>query len=326
MGRSGPRFSSSVRRQRLRRRRALAGLGALAVFAVCVGAWAATRGSEEPAAGGGGGKDGEARADAPPPELPRGGRRIFPDHRVVGFYGAPQSEELGALGIGRPDGAARRLLRVARPYERKSRPVLPALELIAVIAQADGGEDGQYRFRQPDSIIRRYLKAARKVKGLLLLDIQPGRADFFTETERLRKWLKEPDVGLALDPEWRVNEGEVPGQVIGSVSSREVNATSLWLSQLVERNRLPNKLFVIHQFTDDMVDDRQVKPRKGLEVVLNVDGFGGRAVKTGKYEAFTRAAPRFNQGFKLFYREDTNLMTPRQVLRLDPPPDLVVYE
>jgi hypothetical protein len=265
-------------------------------------------------------------APPPPPELPRGGRSVFPEFRVVAFYGAPQSEELGELGIGSPASAARRLERQAKPYTRKRRPVLPALELITVIANADAGEDGKYRARQPDAIIRRYLRAARRAKALLLLDVQPGRSDFFTETTRLRKWLREPDVGLALDPEWRVQEGEVPGQVIGSVDSREVNATTAWLDELTRRHRLPEKLVVIHQFTDDMVDDTQLKPRDGLQIVLNADGFGGQAVKKAKYHAFTRQAPGFEPGFKLFYREDLDLMTPRQVLRMKPPPDFVVYE
>ena len=66
------------------------------------------------------------------------------------------------------------------------------MELIAVVAAAHPGEDGRYNLRQPDSVIRRYLKAARKAKALLILDIQPGRSDFFTETKRLRKWLKDP--------------------------------------------------------------------------------------------------------------------------------------
>ncbi len=61
-------------------------------------------------------------------------------------------------------------------------------------------------------MIRRYLKAARKAKALLILDIQPGRSDFFTETKRLRKWLKEPDVGLALDPEWRMGPARSPAR------------------------------------------------------------------------------------------------------------------
>jgi hypothetical protein len=261
-----------------------------------------------------------------PPELPRGGRSVLPEHRVVAYYGAPQSRELGALGIGTPKGAARRLAREARRYRRDDRAELPALELIAVIANADAGDDGMYRARQSDAVIRRYLRAARQAKALLLLDIQPGRSDFFTETTRLKKWLKEPDVGLALDPEWRVNEGQVPGQVIGSVASREVNATSAWLAELVKDNDLPEKLFVIHQFTDDMVDHTRLKQPEGLDMVLNVDGFGGQEIKKAKYRDFAREAKEFHHGFKLFYEEDTDLMTARQVLRMKPRPELVVYE
>jgi hypothetical protein len=274
--------------------------------------------SQEPAS--------SAQEPAAPPELPRGGRSVLPEHRVVAFYGAPQSRELGALGIGTPKGAARRLAREARRYRRNDRAELPALELITVIANADPGDDGMYRARQSDSVIRRYLRAARAAKALLLLDIQPGRSDFFTETTRLEKWLKQPDVGLALDPEWRVNEGQVPGQVIGQVDSREVNATSAWLAKLVADNDLPEKLFVIHQFTDDMVDHTKVKQREGLAMVLNVDGFGGQEVKIAKYRDFTREAKDFHHGFKLFYEEDTDLMSPRQVLRMKPRPELVVYE
>ena len=268
----------------------------------------------------------DAAVPPAPHNLPRGGRSILPEFRVVAYYGAPQSRELGALGIGSPRGAARRLARQAKPYGRKARPVLPALELITVIANADPGEDGMYRSRQKDRVIRRYLRAARRAKALLLLDIQPGRSDFFTEATRLEKWLRQPDVGLALDPEWRVREGEVPGQIIGHVGAREVNATSAWLSQLVVRHDLPEKLFVIHQFTDDMVPEQDLKPRDGLATVLNVDGFGNQAVKKAKYRDFTRQAPDFYHGFKLFYEEDTDMMRPREVMRLRPKPVLVVYE
>ena len=267
-----------------------------------------------------------AQQPAPPAELPRGGRTILPEKRVVAYYGAPQSRELGALGIGSPDRAAGRLARQARAYERKRRPVLPALELITVIANADPGEDGMYRSRQSNRIIRRYVRAARRHDMLLVLDIQPGRSDFFTETTRLERWLREPDVGLALDPEWRVEPPHVPAQVIGHVDAREVNATSAWLAQLVARHQLPQKLFIVHQFTDDMVDDRRLKQRAELAMVLNADGFGARPVKVSKYRAFTRAAKSFHQGFKLFYQEDVGLMSPAQVLRLRPSPDVVVYE
>ena len=260
-------------------------------------------------------------------ELPRGGRQLLPDRRIVAYYGAPQDDELGALGIGTPAHAARRLERQAKPYATPRRPVLPAMELIAVTAAAHPGEGERYNTRQDPSIISRYLRAARRAKALLILDIQPGRSDFFTETTRLKRWLKEPDVGLALDPEWRMDPGQVPGQVIGHVDAREVNAVSAWLSKLAVRRKLPQKLFLIHQFTNDMVDDTQLQPRPGLAMVLNADGFGGQAIKKAKYRAFTRS-PRdlFFEGFKLFYHEDSDLMSPRQVLRLRPPPDVVIYE
>ncbi|MEA2280455.1 MAG: hypothetical protein QOK21_1062 [Solirubrobacteraceae bacterium] len=307
------------------RRRRLVALTALLVAVVVVVAALVvlTRGS--PSGGDQAARDGGA-PPPPLPQLPRGGREILPRYRIVAYYGAPQDVELGALGIGRPDQAVARLEKQAKPYAAGGRPVMPVLELIAVVAAHDPGDGGRYDLRQPDSVIRRYLKAARRAKALLVLDIQPGRSDFFTETTRLRKWLRKPDVGLALDPEWRVTDAQIPGQVIGRVDSRELNATTAWLSQLIARDRLPQKLVIVHQFTDDMVDETALKARAGEAIVLNADGFGTRPVKVSKYKRFTRQAPGFEQGFKLFYKEDVGLMTPRQVLRLKPPPDVVVYE
>jgi hypothetical protein len=308
-----------------RRRRIVAAgvlLGAVALVVVGVAALLGGGGGGDPQAA----RDGHA-APKPPPQLPRGGTEVLPRYRIVAYYGAPQDDELGALGIGTPGQAVRRLERQARPYAKAgNRPVMPVLELIAVVAAHDPGEGGRYNLRQSDAVIRRYLAAARRAKALLVLDIQPGRSDFFTEVTRLRKWLRLPDVGLALDPEWRVADAQVPGQVIGRVDSRELNATTAWLEQLTVRNRLPQKLVIVHQFTDDMVDETALKPRAHEAIVLNADGFGTRPVKVSKYHRFTRQAPGFQQGFKLFYHEDVGMMSPRQVLRLKPVPDVVVYE
>jgi hypothetical protein len=307
------------------RRRRLVALGALT--AVVVLAFLALRG-----VGGGPAGTPATRASATPsptpapPQLPRGGRSILPKYRVVAYYGAPQDAQLGTLGIGTPAHAVARLERQAKGYARKTRPVMPALELIAVVAAGSPGEGGRYNLRQPDSVIRRYLKAARKAKALLLLDIQPGRSDFFTETLRLRKWLRQPDVGLALDPEWRMDPGQVPGQVIGHVGAREVNATTAWLSKLVQRHNLPEKLLLVHEFTDAMVPESDLKQPPGLAYVLNVDGFGTQALKIAKYKDFIRSDKGFRHGFKLFYHEDTDTMTPRRAMRLRPRPDVIVYE
>lgn len=262
----------------------------------------------------------------PPPQLPRGGRRIFPDWRVVALYGAPQSAELGALGIGTPDQAAARLQRQAKPYARKTRPILPAFELIATVANAHPGRDGMYRTRQPSSVIRRYLAAARRHRALLVLDIQPGHADFLAEVRHLEPWLRQPDVGVALDPEWHT-PGAQPGTVIGSTDAATINAVSARVADIVRRYDLPEKLFIVHQFTASMITDKAaIVARPGLATTINVDGFGDRANKVAKYREFTRDGTRFNDGFKLFYEEDTGLMAPALVLSLGPPPDLVVYE
>ena len=203
---------------------------------------------------------------------------------------------------------------------------MPALELIAVVAAADPEEGGRYNLRQSDTVIRRYLKAARKAKALLILDIQPGRSDFFTETKRLRKWLKEPDVSLALDPEWRMGPDEVPGQVIGSVSAQEINVTTDWLNKLTKREKLPQKLVLIHQFTDDMVPEKEIKERSELSIVLNVDGFGTQSLKVAKYKEFTKQAHRPPPRLQALLQGGPDTMTPAAVMRLQPRPDVVVYE
>jgi hypothetical protein len=260
--------------------------------------------------------------------LPRGGKRIFPDYRVIAYYGAPQDRQLGELGIGTPAQAGRKLLRQAAPYARKKRPVLPAMELIATVAANAPGADGLYRTQQTPAVINRYLRAARRIKALLVLDIQPGHADFLSEAQRLAPWLGQPDVGIALDPEWHT-PGAVPGSQIGSVTADEINQVSEFVANIVRERKLPEKLFLIHQFTDGMIQGKdQVLPRPGLAMTFNVDGFGDRPNKLSKYAAFTAQArgKPFADGYKLFYHEDTNLMKPADVMRMRPRPDLIVYE
>ncbi len=306
------------------RRRRLAAAGVLAAFLLLI--VLAVR-----SCGGDGGDTADAGSTPSKPrvaQLPGGGRTIFPRKRVVAFYGAPQSERLGVLGIGTPARAAARLKRVSRAYTAPGKPVLPAFELISTIANAHPGDDGMYRTHQPPATIDRYLAAARKAKALLLLDIQPGRGDFLSEAMRLQQWLLQPDVGLALDPEWHVGDGEVPGQTIGSVTADQVNQVSSWLSDLTRKHDLPQKLFVIHQFTEGMIKDKHLVRRPpGLAVTMNVDGFGYPGDKIPKYQQFTSAeAGGFYNGFKLFFEEDPKLMTHGEVLKLRPAPDLVVYE
>jgi hypothetical protein len=282
---------------------------------------------------GGDGRE-EASEAASPPELPRGGRLVLPRHRVVAYYGAPQDPALGVLGETPPEEAARKLARRAGEYSRPGRPVLPALELISTLAQSAPGNDGLHRLRQEAATIRRHLRAARAIKALLVLDVQPGQADFFEEVRALEPYLSQPDVGLALDPEWSVPAGTQPGSVIGSMDAEVVNQVSAYLARLVRLRDLPQKLLIVHQFTDEMITNRDLlASRPEVALVLNMDGFGTAELKEGVYDRLSQPTPRgpdrlggpYN-GFKLFFEEDTGLMSPRDVFGLRPPPDVVVYE
>jgi hypothetical protein len=91
----------------------------------------------------------------------------------------------------------------------------------------------------------------------VILDLQPGRASLLAQARSYRSLLRMPDVGLALDPEWKLTPHQVPLHQIGSVSISEVNSVISWLAGLTERHRLPQKLLVLHQFRLSMIRDEQ---------------------------------------------------------------------
>ena len=85
-------------------------------------------------------------------------------------------------------------------------------------------------------------------------------------------------------------------------------------SEIVREENLPEKLMLVHRFTEDMIERPDaLESHPGVEITLNVDGFGTKAQKLAKYRVLVPR--RFHAGFKLFYREDTGLMSPRELLR-----------
>jgi hypothetical protein len=267
------------------------------------------------------------RAATPAPQqLPRGGTRVFPHFRVVAFYGYAGVPGLGVLGQGAPSAAAAKLLTQARAYAPFGRPILPAFELIATIVQHEPGASGTYSVRASDAEIGRYLAAARRVHALLILDIQPGLRSFAREARHYEKYLVQPDIGLALDSEWSMNRGDVPGNTVGHTTAPVVNDVSGYLARIVATHRLPQKLLVIHLFSPEMVSEsNEIKERPELAITFHVDGFGSRAAKRAHYRVLHRSAPFFN-GIKLFYQQDIDVFSAADVMHLKPQPDLVTYE
>lgn len=266
-------------------------------------------------------------------ELPGGGREIFPTYRLVGYSGVKGTGPgLGRAGVGNIDDRMKEIVERAQPYATDGRKIMPVLEVIATTVQPCRVAP-KCRTVSSDEKIQEHLDAIRNVNGVLLLAIQPGRSDFLTEVKKYEKFLKEPDVGVALDPEWRMGPNQEPMHSFGSTDAKELNSVSAYLDQLVEENGLPQKVMLYHMIRINWVRNHdQLKDRKNLAFILSVDGIGDQELKEGTWKALMGVKPTFvHPGFKLFYKEDTagkgwKLMTPTQVLALTPKPDYVLYE
>ena len=258
----------------------------------------------------------------------RSDQGLFPDVRVVAYYGNHITPLLGVLGETGPVQAAARVKAAAAPFSEPGRPAVGAFEMIVTVAQGSAGADGNYSHPSNIDDLWPWIEVAREEGLYVILDIQPGRSDFFTESIRYRELLLEPHVGLALDPEWRMGPTQRPGQTVGSVTAAEVNRVSAWLSDLVIENDLPEKMFIVHQFQTRMIKNREdLVDRPGLATIIHADGFGGRAIKLQTYGILQVEEPFWN-GFKLFIDEDTNIFRPADVLNFTsvPVPDLITYQ
>jgi hypothetical protein len=262
--------------------------------------------------------------------LPRGGREVFPRYRLVGYAGVTGASTLGRLGTGPLDQRVAEIEHRAKPYAA-GREILPVVEVIATVVHGSPGRDGKYRVRLTDAQIANYHKATRKHRAVMLLNLQPGRSEFITEAKAFEKWLKQPDVGVALDPEWAMDRGQRPGGVYGHTTGAELDEVARYLAGLVKRYDLPEKVMVYHQVARSVVRrESGLKAHDSVVLIKSVDGLGHPGPKK-TYRVVNKSTPKYvHAGFKLFFTEDRRhggrLMTPQEVLALKPRPEYVIYE
>ena len=299
---------------------ALAGLDPAAVVAL------------GPAFAGVDGLDWKTATAASGTQLPGGGQLLFPEHLLVAMYGSPEGPALGVLGEqGLPESIAR-AEQFAAPYEGlvPDRTVVPTFEVIVTVASASPGPDGNYSTEADPAALRPYVEAAGDAGLYVVLDLQPGRTDFLTQARQYQSLLELPYVGLALDPEWRLQPDQTHLNQIGSVGVDEVNAVVTWLADLTQENALPQKLLVLHQFQLRMITDRERldTSRDELAILVHVDGQGSQPAKQGTWNALHADAPSpIYWGWKNFIDEDSPMLTPEQtVAQALPLPELVTYQ
>ena len=259
---------------------------------------------------------------------------ILPQKRIVAYYGNPQSKRMGALGEYPKDDMLRRLKGEVARWEKAdpSHQVQPALHLIAVVAQGEPGKAGKYRMIMPDAIVNQVYGWARESHAILFIDIQTGHDDIRTILPRFEWLLKNPDVHLVMDPEFNlIKSRKVPGTKIGTYDAADVNYASGYLKDLVRKYNLPPKVLIVHRFTRNGVTNaKSIVLRPEVQIVMNMDGWGAPWLKRDSYKDYVVAEPVQYTGFKLFYHNDTKkgdpLLTPQEVLRLQPKPLYIQYQ
>ncbi len=258
---------------------------------------------------------------------------ILPNRRIVAYYGNPLSRRMGALGEYPVDEMLERLDREVQAWREADpdTPVQPALHLVAVVAQADGGRDGKYRARMADTLVERVYEWAQRAGAIMFLDIQVGLASIEEELPRLEKFLSRPDVHLGIDPEFSMKSGARPGTRIGTFDAADINHTSRFLADIVERYDLPPKVLVVHRFTQSMVTNAtDIRRDPRVQVVMHMDGWGAPWLKFDSYREFILREPVEFTGFKIFYKNDTrtgtSILTPMELVQLVPAPVYVQYQ
>jgi len=265
------------------------------------------------------------------PELPGGGVSVFPHRRMVALYGHPEAGVLGLLGEQGIEGSITRVNGYVEKYSPLvTEQVIPSWEIIATVATAGAGPDGNYSKVWEPAKFRPWVDSAKEAGIYVVLDLQPGRSDFLTQAKEYEELLVEPHVGLALDPEWRLGPNEKHLRRIGHVEAAEINAVSDWLAALVREHTLPQKVLTLHQFQVQMIRDRdQVRTdHPELAIVLHADGQGPQGAKQETWRVLKSDLPEgMWLGWKNFYDEDSPMLTPEQTIaRVDPTPWFISYQ
>jgi hypothetical protein len=259
---------------------------------------------------------------------------IFPEKRIVAYYGNPLSKKMGVLGEFPKDEMLAKLDREVARWTKAdpSHPAVPALHLIVTVAQGAPGKTGLYRTQHRDAMVEEIYSWIKAKHGILFLDVQVGKSTVQAEVPRLKTFLENPDVHLALDPEFSMApSGAVPGTKIGTLDAKDINWAVNFLDDIAKSKNLPPKILVVHRFTRKMVTNaKQIHFTPHVQVVMDMDGWGPPWLKFDSYHDYVKAEPVQFTGFKLFYHNDTKkgdpLLTPAEVLRLNPKPLYIQYQ
>jgi len=259
---------------------------------------------------------------------------ILPFKRIVAFYGNLYSKKMGILGEYPPKEMWRRLNVEVKAWEKvdPSTPVQPAIHYIAAVAQGIPMKDGKYCKRMPAVQLDSVLEIAKMGNAIVFLDVQVAKSNLRNEVPLLEKYLKMPQVHLAIDPEFSMKDGSIPGHKIGTMDASDINYCSEYLAKLVKENNLSPKILIVHRFTQGMVRNyKNIKLQPEVQILMNMDGWGEPVLKHSTYIRYIYREPVQFTGFKLFYKNDLKkpphrMLTPTDLMKLKPQPIYIQYQ
>jgi hypothetical protein len=259
---------------------------------------------------------------------------ILPFKRIVAYYGNLYSKRMGILGEYPPKELWKRLNVEVKKWEEidPATPVQPAIHYIAVVGQGIPMKDGKYCKRMPVCQIDSAIAIAKMGNAIVFLDIQVAQSNVQHEVPLLEKYLKMPQVHLAIDPEFSMKDGSIPGHKIGNMDATDINFCSDYLAKLVRKYNLSPKIFIVHRFTQGMVKNyKNIVLHPEVQIVMNMDGWGEPVLKYSTYNRYIFKEPVQFTGFKLFYKNDLKkaphrMLTPPELMKLKPQPIYIQYQ
>lgn len=259
---------------------------------------------------------------------------LLPFNRIVAYYGNFYAPKMGILGEYDPGVVLAKLATDVKSWEEAdpTTPVIPAIHYVAAVAQPDPGKGGKYLYRMPKAQIEKAFSLAQEAGAIVFLDLQIGKSTVVDEVEAVREYLALPSAHLALDPEFSMKGDKNPGTVIGTLDASEINQAIEILAQIVRENKLAPKILVVHRFTKDALTNyKNIVLVPEVQVVIDMDGWGSPETKIVTYQNIIYPEPVQFAGFKLFYKNDllapsTRLVTPEEILKLQPQPSYIQYQ
>lgn len=255
---------------------------------------------------------------------------VLDNQLVVAFYGQPSSTKMGILGEQGLAEGKKKLDETIKTWQAVAggKVVVPAFHLIYATCYPDASVG-----RLSDATVQRTIDFATQNNMLVILDHQLGGLSIETAMNSMLPWLRYPNVHLAIDPEWKTPN---PGVELGTISAADVNKAQDMMDRYLADQGLPGKrMLILHQFHAKMISQRDTvrSDYARVDLVHHADGFGPPQLKLDTYRFLAGMKNLPTKGFKLFLPKswkskgmDIPLLTPAQVMALDPQPVYISYQ